>query len=90
MDAFSHVLGRYVKHSADNHAITACLVAWATNMGLGKMGEISDIPYQILATTSDNFIRLETLAEANDRISNAIAKRFRLLLCVRVDAFPSI
>jgi TnpA family transposase len=43
-------------------------------MGLGKMGEISDIPYQTLSTTSDNLIRLETLCEANDRISNAIAK----------------
>ncbi len=43
-------------------------------MGLGKMGEISDIGYALLATTSDNFIRLETLREANDRISNATAE----------------
>jgi TnpA family transposase len=48
-------------------------MAWGTNMGLGRMGEVSDIGYQALATTSDNFIRLATLRAANDRVSNAIA-----------------
>src|SRR5699024_9788432 len=52
----------------------ACLIAWGTNMGLGRMGEISDIRYPSLSATSDNFIRLETLKEANDRISNAITE----------------
>jgi hypothetical protein len=61
MDAFDHVLGRYTKQEADDRTITACLVAWGTNMGLGRMGDISDIGYQSLAATSDNFIRLETL-----------------------------
>jgi hypothetical protein len=74
MAAFEHVLGRYAKQAADDRAITAALVAWGTNMGLGKMGEISDIGYHLLAATSENFIRLETLREASDRISNAIAE----------------
>jgi TnpA family transposase len=74
MAAFDHVLGRYAKQAADDIAITACLVAWGTNMGLGRMSEISDIGYPTLGTTSDNFIRLETLKEANDRVSNAIAE----------------
>ena len=74
MDAFSHVLGRYVKQEMDDRVLTACIVAWATNMGLGKMGEISDIGYHTLSATSDNFIRLETLREANDRICNIIAE----------------
>jgi len=74
MEAFEHVLGRYAKQKADDRVIIACLVAWGTNMGLGRMGEISDIGYDILAMTSDNFIRLETLREANDYISNAIAQ----------------
>jgi len=43
-------------------------------MGLGRMGEISDIDYSLLSVTSDNFIRLETLKEANDSISNALYK----------------
>jgi TnpA family transposase len=73
LDAFEHVLGRYAKQPADNRIIVACLIAWATNMGLGRMGEVSDIRYHQLARTSENFIRLETLKTANDEISNAIA-----------------
>jgi len=74
IQAFEHVLGRYQKQNLDQHIIIACLIAWGTNMGIGRMGQISDIDYHLLASTSDNFIRQETLTEANDLISNAIAK----------------
>lgn len=74
LDSFEHILGCYAKQNKENRILIACLIAWGTNMGLGRMGEISDISYPLLAATSDNFIRLETLKEANDRISNAIAK----------------
>jgi len=74
MNVFDHVLPRYIKQEADNRIIAACLIAWGTNMGLGRMGEVCDIPYHTLSTTSDNFIRLETLRDANDCISNAIAE----------------
>jgi TnpA family transposase len=74
MEAFDHVLGRYAKQAADDRNIIACLVAWGTNMGLGRMGDLSDVGYQALSTTSDNFIRLETLREANDRVSNATSE----------------
>ena len=72
--AFDHVLGRYQKQSLDHHVIIACLIAWGNNMGMGQMGQVSDINYQLLASTSDNFIRLETLSQANNLISNAIAQ----------------
>jgi TnpA family transposase len=74
MEAFRHVLGRYAKQEADDRTISACLMAWGTNMGLGRMGQISDLGYHTLAVTSENFIRLETLREANDLVSNAIAE----------------
>lgn len=74
MEAFDHILGRYAKQSREDHVLVACLIAWGTNMGLGRMGEISDIRYSSLVATSDNFIRLETLKEANDRISNAVTE----------------
>ena len=74
IDAFDHVLGRYAKQGADDRVLIACLIAWGTNLGLGRMGEISDIGHALLAATSDNFIRLETLREANDRVSNTIAE----------------
>ena len=73
MEAFEHVLGRYTKQEIDDNATIASLIAWASNMGLGRMGENSDIAYQTLASMSDNFIRLETLKGANDRVSNAIS-----------------
>jgi len=74
LDAFEHILGRYVKREADAHALVACLLAWGTNMGPGKMGDVSDIGYSMLAAISENVLRPETLKEANDRVSNAIAE----------------
>ena len=74
MDAFTHVLHRYARRGTDERILAACVLAWGTNMGLGRMGAISDISYQTLATASDNFIRLETLHKANDMVSNAIAQ----------------
>jgi hypothetical protein len=73
MTSFEHVLGRYSKQAADDRILSACLVAWATNMGLGRMGDISDITFATLASAAENFLRLETLKAANDCISNAIA-----------------
>lgn len=61
IEAFDHVLGRYTRQTIDPHILTACLMAWGT------------IDYQALVGASDNFIRLETLKEANDLVSNAIA-----------------
>ena len=74
MDAFTHVLGRHIKQSPEVPALIACLVAWGTNTGIARMGQRSDIGYHTLASISDNFLRPETLREANDRVSNATAK----------------
>jgi TnpA family transposase len=74
MSEFTHVLHRYAGRKADNRTLTACILAWGTNMGLGRMAQISDIGYQALATTSNNFIRLETLQKANASVANAIAQ----------------
>ncbi|MEE9272179.1 MAG: Tn3 family transposase [Robiginitomaculum sp.] len=73
MDAFEHVVGRYTKTQADERAVFANILAWGTNTGLGRMGQISDIDHNMLVSTSDNFLRLETLKEANDLITNGIA-----------------
>ena len=71
---FEHLLGRYTKQDADEPTLMAALIAWGTNMGLGRMGQTSDLDYHTLAATSDNFIRLETLRAANDLVSNATAE----------------
>ncbi|POB10187.1 Tn3 family transposase [Sulfobacillus sp. hq2] len=74
IESFDHILGRYAKQTKEEQVLIAGLIAWGTNMGLGRMGEISDIGYPLLVATSDNFIRLETLKEANDRVSNATSQ----------------
>ena len=74
MNSFEHLLEKYVKNSVDEQIINACLISWGTNIGLGKMGGISDINAQTLRTVSGNFIRPETLQSANDSITNAIAR----------------
>jgi TnpA family transposase len=74
MEAFEHVLGRYRKTAPSKPAIVASLMAYATNIGLGRMADISNLSFQELSTAAGNFIRLETLKEANDRIANATAR----------------
>ena len=74
LDAFTHILQRYVKTPLDRHAVVACLIAYGTNIGLGKMGAISDMSYQTLFTAANNFLRPETVGEGNDRVSNTTAK----------------
>jgi Tn3 transposase DDE domain/Domain of unknown function (DUF4158) len=72
LQVFDHLLPRYTKQAANDLVLCACLVAWGTNTGLGRMGETSDISYQDLQDASDKFIRLETLGPANDLVVNGI------------------
>lgn len=74
LKSFIHILDTHVKSRADNQNIIAVIVAYATNNGLYKMANISDIKYADLDATSNNFFRPETLKATNDQISNATAK----------------
>lgn len=72
--AFEHVMGRYQREKASKPVTIAALMAYAINMGLGRMAEISNLSRGQLSITAANFIRLETLQEANDRLANATAR----------------
>jgi TnpA family transposase len=74
LDSFTHLRGKYVKQQADETVICACLMAWGTNTGLARMSQISDFKGDILQVASENFIRPETLQNANDQIVDEIAK----------------
>lgn len=74
LESFGHLRGKYVKQRADETVICACLMAWGTNTGLGRMSQISDFKGDILQVASENFIRPETLQNANDHIVDEIAK----------------
>ena len=74
LSTFTHVLDRYVKQEPNLSEVLACIVAMGTNMGLGKMAEVSGLSQSSMMTTARNYLRLETLHAANDAITNAIAK----------------
>jgi len=74
LNAFTHVLGRYTKQAPDVREIFACIVGYGTNMGLGKMTEVSSMSHASLMATARSYLRPETLHDANDAICNAIAK----------------
>lgn len=53
--------------------ILACVVAFGTNMGLGKISEVSGMSHAALITTARSYLRPETVHAANDAVSNATA-----------------
>ena len=72
--AFTHVLERRARQSPEKRALVACVIAFGTNHGLGDIAKRSDLSYSDLAGTSHNFIRQETLLEANKQIVEATAE----------------
>ncbi|HFD3737944.1 TPA: Tn3 family transposase [Pseudomonas aeruginosa] len=63
---------RYAKKEADNDSLTAVIVAQAMNHGHHVMARTSDIPFHILETTYEQYLRLASLLTANDCITDAI------------------
>jgi hypothetical protein len=57
----------------DNEDLLACILANGTNYGLYKMANISDRTMRKLRSVDDSYIRYETITNANDAVSNAIA-----------------
>ncbi len=74
LDDFKHVLGAQSKSRAHEYDLLAILVGNATNQGIYGIAQISDRTYDQLSTIQANYLRLETLNAANDRINNATAK----------------
>lgn len=65
---------RYAKRLADEDSLMAAILAQAMNHGNLNMAETSDIPYHILETIHQQYLRLATLKAANDQIGNFIAQ----------------
>ena len=74
IDDFEHVLGMSSKSRQFEVDLLAILIANATNQGIYGIAEISDRSYEKLRTIQANYLRLETLNNANDRINNETAK----------------
>jgi len=74
LSALTPLQPRYAKQSADADSLMAVIVAQAMNHGNLQMSRTSDIPYHVMETTYQQYLRLQTLQAANDRISNGIAE----------------
>ena len=74
IDDFEHVLGMSSNSRLFDVDLLAILIANDTNQGIYGIAEISDRSYEQLRTIQANYLRPETLNNANDRINNATAK----------------
>jgi len=73
LSALTPLQPRYAKKVADADSLMAVIIAQAMNHGNQVMARTSDIPYHVLETTYQQYLRRASLQAANDRISNAIA-----------------
>ncbi|MBL4865371.1 MAG: Tn3 family transposase [Pseudomonadales bacterium] len=70
---FAHIKDRYIKRQKpEKLAVNACVISEAFGFSTGKMADMSDLSVNILQSTREDFIRVETLCAANDLISNDI------------------
>lgn len=72
-DGFTHMKGRYTKKKKPTAlAINASLLAEAFGIGSRKMADMSDILFNLLRSTREDFIRVDTLCTTNDFVANYI------------------
>lgn len=72
-DTFAHIRERYVKRKQPVPLyLTACLISEAFGFGTKNMAEVSDIDFNQLRSTKEDFLRVDTLCSANDIACNFI------------------
>ncbi|NNM59467.1 MAG: Tn3 family transposase [Legionellales bacterium] len=74
MKAFTPLQTYRSKKKLQQGELFASILAQALNHGLHKMAQISDISYDTLRETRQQYLRLETLKMANDILCQAIEK----------------
>ncbi len=73
LSGFEHVRQIQSQQEVNSNNLIAAIIANGTNYGLYRMAHISDRSYEQLRLTQANYLRMETLNQANDTLSNAIA-----------------
>lgn len=71
--AFTHIRENRSKEKLNLSNVIACIVANGTRFGIFQMSRLCNIAYDQLNLTQKSYLRMETLQNANDLISNAIA-----------------
>jgi TnpA family transposase len=71
--SFTHMKTRYNKRKTPVAlAVNACILSDAFGIGIEKMAEMSDLNYNLMRSTHEDFMRIETLCAANDMVANLI------------------
>ncbi len=71
--SFVHSKDRYSKRKTPQTLIlNACILAEAFGIGAQKMAEMSDLEYAMLRSTSQDFMTIGNLSNANDLVNNYI------------------
>ena len=68
-----HVLPIQKQALSNQDGLLAIMIANAQHRGVYRMAQISDRIYEHLSNVQANYIRPETLQNANDMINNAVA-----------------
>jgi len=74
LSALTPLQPRCARQVADADSLLAVIAAQAMNHGNLLMARTGDIPYHVLETAYQQYLRLATLQAANDCISNAVAE----------------
>jgi TnpA family transposase len=72
-NAFSHLKDRYTKRKKPHPlALNACILSEAFGFGTIKMSEMSNLDFNLLRSTREDFVRIESLCAANDLVGNFV------------------
>lgn len=70
---FTHMKTRYnVKVKPTKTAVNACILSNAFGISTEKMAEMSDLKFNLLRSTQEDYIRIDTMCPANDKASNLV------------------
>ncbi len=74
-DGFTHIKHKYIKRKKPQVLeINACILLEAFGISIGHMAEMSDLNLNSLLSTREDFIRVDSLLNANNIVSNYIYK----------------
>lgn len=72
-EGFTHIKGKYIKRSRPTITnLIACLLAEAFGFGTKKMSEMSDISFNDLRSTKEDYFTYENLCIVNDMLADGI------------------
>jgi TnpA family transposase len=74
-EGFTHIKGRYIKKIKPNIIILiACLLAEAFGFGTKKMFEMSDLSFNALRSTKEDYFSYESFCIVNDMLADEISE----------------